>query len=524
MEKIVKIYKREAFLIKSSQIKRDVREDIERNFTFRFYEQKACDKCEFVADRFDEDTCGSCPAYLGGALMAKNIKIKENKFITTPIGNRKLLVKTLAEHGYEAKFVSKHPKKEDTAFKRPFKFTGKLRDFQPAAVSALIEGQRGVLKARPRSGKTVMSTAAICKVGKKTLILASQHDWLVGFYETFCGSKTQDPLTTARGSGVTAAERRKYFKEKKRANVGFCKTLEDFKRHDVCLATVQTFRSEGGQKLLRKIRDMFHVLVIDEVHYSAAPNYAKAISKLNVKYCWGLSGTPTRKDQRHSIMHNLIGPILFEPKIESLRPAIALVKTDFTDPRKQAQWSSLVNKLESDPKRLKLIAKWAVKDIENGHMVLLPFARIKVIKAVVMAINKIAGKKVAEEFHGSVKKEKRTELIEAARKYKVKCLVGQAKLLSTGINIPRASCIYDVTFSSNKENCEQRVARILTPYDGKPTPLLRIFMDNTGVRRGCLRTEFWQCIKPKFNPIWKGDDQELFINYLSNKDKDMEKW
>jgi len=141
-----------------------------------------------------------------------------------------------------------------------------------------------------------------------------------------------------------------------------------------------------------------------------------------------------------------------------------------------------------------------------------------------MAINKLAGKTVAGAFFGGVSKEERTNLIEKARKYKIKCLVGQAKLLSTGINIPRASAIYDVTLSSNKENCEQRVARILTPYEDKPQPLLRIFMDNTGVRRGCLRTEYWQCIKPKFNPIWKGSDQELFLNYLSNKDAEMAKW
>ncbi|MNY30638.1 hypothetical protein D3C86_1647520 [compost metagenome] len=116
-------------------------------------------------------------------------------------------------------------------------------------------------------------------------------------------------------------------------------------------------------------------------------------------------------------------------------------------------------------------------------------------------------------------KNQRKDAVLNARKYKVKVLVGNSKLLSTGINIPRASAIYEVTPSSNKENAEQRVARILTPYEDKPPPLLRLFLDDMGVRRSCYRVEWWGTIWPKFRPKISAADNEAWKAYLAGKDK-----
>lgn len=94
---------------------------------------------------------------------------------------------------------------------------------------------------------TVMGTVLVSRVGQKTLILASQRDWLMGFRETFVGSDTQPALTNLDPSRIK-----------------LCKTLKDFQDTDICLATVQTFYSPGGEKLLRKIRDFFGVVLVDE--------------------------------------------------------------------------------------------------------------------------------------------------------------------------------------------------------------------------------------------------------------------
>ncbi len=354
---------------------------------------------------------------------------------------------------------------------------------------------------------TVIFSAACCKIGKKTMILASQREWLIGFRETFIGSKTQPALSNCKPS-----------------QIGFARKYEDFLKYDICLVTVQTFYSEAGQKLLQKIKSMFHMVGVDEIHTGAAPKYAKVLSELNCERKIGLSGTPNRKDGRFVIMRNLIGPNIYEAKVARLRPRVRLVRTEYSQTSKgQVLWTRLVSGLERNPKRLKLIAQWAIRDAKNGHMVLIPFSQVAPIKALVMAINKLAGKRIAYPFWGGLTgkgkdgRSLRDIYIEAARNYKIKILVGNIKLLSTGTNIPRASAIYEVALSSNLENVEQRVSRVLTPYDGKPEPIVRIFLDDMNVRRRCMQNEFWNAINPLFKPIISEVDMETLKGYFSNK-------
>lgn len=504
----LKVVSREAFFIKKSDIKPTDVKALMKRHTHLFFEKdgQICESCEFNADRLAaedglSDQCPNCAAFKGGVSLAKEMIVGKNKYISIPAGDRHG-IKELFKHR-ELVFKSKRPTNK---MDRKIKFTGDLRDYQRDAVDAIKKKKYGIVKAPPRSGKTVLSTAAICEIGGKTIIMAAQREWLDGFYETFCGSETQKPLTNA-----------------KKSQVGFARTLEEFEKYDVCLVTVQTFHNERGQKLLKKIRNMFTVLVVDEVHMSAAQKYASAVSKLNTRYRIGLSGTPARKDGRMVIADSLFGPILFQAKVEQLRPRVQLVRTEYTRKKSKGRsplWATLVKNIETDPKRLKLIAKWAIKDAKAGHMVLIPLSQVVPIKALTMAINKLAGKRMAHAFWGGLKKDKRKQLIQDARKYKARILVGNAKLVSVGTNIPRASAMYYCHLSSNKENAEQRIARVLTPWDDKPPPLLRIFIDNCDVSRSCLRNEWFHSIRPRFKPIISAVDEKILKAHLSGKVKD----
>jgi superfamily II DNA or RNA helicase len=499
---------REAIFIKRASITKELREELIEKYTYRFYEERACSQCEFHEERLEAkgkhlEVCDECAAYKGGAMLAQEIVVGEKKYIKTPLGDSAGLVKVLRANDIEFRVKKHYPQHE---MKRKMRFTGTLKDFQREAVDAIKKKKRGVVKAPPRSGKTVLSTAAICEIGKKTIIMASQRDWLVGFQETFIGSATQKPLTNCRP-----------------AQIGFAKTLEDFKKYDVCLVTVQTFYSEKGERLLKKIRDWFPVIVVDEIHTGGAPKYAKVLAALNCEHKIGLSGTPNRKDGRFSLMRALIGPNVYEAKVERLRPHIRLVRTGYTQKSKgNVPWVRMVSAIEKNPKRLKLIAQWAVKDAKNGHMIIIPLAQITPVKALVMAINKIAGRTIAVAFWGGLGKNKdgrklRDVYIEKAREYKIKVIVGNAKMASTGINIPRASCLYDVTMSSNHENAEQRYSRILTPWEDKPPALIRFFLDEMQVRKRCLSNEIYKVLFPKFRPVIQDKDMEALKSYLKSK-------
>lgn len=493
---MIKVVKREAVFIPIKDLSQKVIKRVKEKLSFKFYSDPSCKKCDNLPDRHN-DLCDQCPAYNGGYELASPVKIKENKYLKIPVGSSSNILEYLEGQHVETRVVDKSPKTKIDKIK----FTGTLRDEQVLAVDTVIEKQRGVLRAPPRSGKTVMATAAVCKLRKKTLILASQRDWLMGFQETFIGSKTQKPLTDL---------------DPKR--IKLCKSFSDFEDTDVCLATIQTFYSEKGEKLLAKLRDMFEVVIIDEVHTSAADKYVKILARLNFRYGFGLSGTPGRKDGKYVLVENILGPIIHQVEFTGMRPRLFLTKTKYQKEYKgNVPWHRMVSGLEGDEKRLKLIADCAIKDVEAGHMVMIPLSTVKPISKLIAIINKKAGKELAFPFTGELKKGVRDETIQRARNYKVKILVGTLKIMSTGINIPRASMLYEVALSSNVYNAEQRMRRVLTPCEGKETAAIRYFLDDMNVRRNCMRTEYFSVMLPKMKPIISDDQRQQLKNYFSAK-------
>lgn len=490
--KPIKVYARDGLYIPIKRLNDDQKEDLRRRFTKDFYnKENVCERCDYF-DQRPCDVCDSCANYKGKVTLAREVLVKEKKFFRLPFGGIAAVRKRLGR-------INLIDRTSSPGMVRPIKFVRKLRDDQKRARDACIVAKHGILKSPPRSGKTVISAAAVCEVGLKTIIIASQQEWLDNFLETFIGSEKEEAFTNA---------------SKKR--VGMAKKLADFEKLDICLVTYQTFLSDKGKKLLQKIKKMFGFLVVDEIQGGNAKEYAVILNQFHCEYRIGLSGTPERKDNRHWVLDQLFGPVFFENKVERMVPEVRLTETNFHGPVPQS-WTYMVRKLEFDPARLKLIAERAIKDVKDGHMVLIPMARVDAINALAKAINIINGKKIARAFHGKTPKDYRKETIIRARAYKTKIVVGNITLLSTGINIPRASALYEVCPSSNIPKAEQRFSRVLTPLEGKPQPIIRYFLDDFDLRRGCIRNEFFQCLWPRFRPRLGEKVKEKFYAYLQQK-------
>ena len=72
--------------------------------------------------------------------------------------------------------------------------------------------------------------------------------------------------------------------------------------------------------------------------------------------------------------------------------------------------------------------------------------------------------------------------------------------------------------SSNIPMAIQRFSRILTPCEGKPTPMIRLFLDDIQVGRSCLNNEYWNVIK-KFDPIIDDKTEAILTGYLKERDR-----
>lgn len=253
----------------------------ERMYQFRHYDEAKCNKCEMLPERHSE-ICDECPAYRGEVAMWKTVEKSGKDYIGVPRGNRKKLQLFAGDL-----VKSKEDRRGATPMRTKIKFTGKLRKHQLKPVADAIKKGYGVMLAPPRSGKTVMGACVSCRLGLKTLILAGQQEWLDEFYRTFVGDDDHPPMSNI--PELREQTGRPIIKNG-------CKTVEDFKRHDICLSTYQSFIHAGGRKVLKKIASMFGTIVVDEVHDGAATKYAQTLLTFNAKHVFGLTGTDDRKD------------------------------------------------------------------------------------------------------------------------------------------------------------------------------------------------------------------------------------
>jgi superfamily II DNA or RNA helicase len=365
----------------------------------------------------------------------------------------------------------------------------------------------GVIKAPPRSGKTLLSLELISRVGCKAIIIATQKEWLLQFQETLIGSSTSPAMFDLKPEQVKV-----------------CKKLADFRDTDICLATPQQFMSPGGKILLKKIRSLFAVVVTDEVHMTPAAQTSIVLAQFNSTYRIGLSGTPERKQEGlYRIVEDLFGPVIYEAQVARLRPLVEVLHTGIKidEPsRSQAGFTYFVGRLEGNKKRLVLIAKEALRRAAEGHTVMIPLQRVAIVKALTKLINEEHGERdqIAVIFDGTLKKEARKKALDQIKLGQRRIVVGNARLLSTGLNIPRLSCLLEVTCSSNRPQAIQRTARILTPLEGKPDPLVVYFLDNCKMMRATRRNEWFNAVMPEFKPKLPRETFQELLDWFSSKE------
>jgi superfamily II DNA or RNA helicase len=399
-------------------------------------------------------------------------------WIGVPKGNRVKLKKLVGDNKLQVSDKRPTPKMQ-----YPLAFTGKLRSHQKKPIAKIIEVGYGVLKAPPRAGKTVMAVKIACALGLKTLIVAAQQEWLDEFYRTFCGNDTEAAMSNAPDIEKFEGTR----------IVGMCKTVADFQKFDVCLATYQTFITKGGKAKLKKIRSAFGLVIVDEVHFGAATEFSKVLLGINARHMIGLTGTDDRKDGMYPVVQDIIGPVKAQAFVETLLPTVKIIPTPAATTYNYKQWVYAMRYLANHKERNKLIVKHAVHDIKQGRSIVIPVTLVKHATLLANAINKRMGEQVAVAFVSQgLTKAKRQQILKDARSYKIKCVVGIRSLVQTGVNVPRWDTLYEVMPISNEPKFTQETARIRTTSDDKKPPLIKHFLEDFGPSKGCFRVCWWQ--------------------------------
>ncbi len=458
------------------------RDEITKKYTQYFFDDSICRGCEMFRDRpvcaMDCEKGG-----LEDAVCLVNTKnIKGVQYMGFPMGAKQYVESQLGLNFKQFKTVDKRSKHK---FDYPVEFTASLRDYQVEVCQGWNDNGFGLIKAPPRSGKTVMSLHILLNLGYRVLIIADQKDFLDGFYETIETMTNLPALEKKAG--------KKLF--------GFLEKDEDYANFQVGLATYQKFLHNTTHRM-KLINDNFGSLWTDEIHRAGANCFSKFLINCKQVNRGGCSATPRRKDGRHKLVFKIVGPVVAETTVDTLIPECRTYPITSTNPRRQftggpASWVYMNKFLCKDKKRNQEILQQAITDIKNGRSVVIPLLYRDHIDWMVKNINEHfdrSGKNpVAAAFVGGQKeKKRRKEIVDKARAYTIKCVVGIRSLLQLGLNVPRWDTLYYVLPMSNRENWEQESARILTPASadiGKKKPLIRMYFD-PGVNQsiGCFKT------------------------------------
>ena len=159
-QKIIPIYKAEAFLIPVKYLSSDDIDKAKEQFTYRFYDDKKCAKCENAPDRHN-DVCDACDAFKGIRRTAKIVQKGERDFLSLPVGASKKVKKWLIRTGHADHYKVKERFPERTPFRRRIKMIRTPYDYQLEAASVMLKKKRGILKSAPRTGKCIVGDSLI---------------------------------------------------------------------------------------------------------------------------------------------------------------------------------------------------------------------------------------------------------------------------------------------------------------------------------------------------------------------------
>jgi len=226
-----------------------------------------------------------------------------------------------------------------------------LRDYQEPAIEAFENKDFGVLVAPPGSGKTIMGLQLIAERKQPTLILVHRKQLLDQWLD-----------------------RIESFLKIPKKNIG---QIVSNKHKIGEKITVAMMQSLGRMENLEELKDRFGMILVDECHHVPAKTFRQIIKEFNAYYLYGLTATPTRKNNDEKLIFIYIGNIISEvnPYQKSLLytdPCTKIKETGFTLPF-EYQFDNpqlLLKMLTFDTRRNELIVHDIINELQNNRKIL----------------------------------------------------------------------------------------------------------------------------------------------------------
>jgi len=353
-----------------------------------------------------------------------------------------------------------------------FRFWGKPKDFQLAAVEAALARDFGVLAAPTGSGKTVMALLLIALRRQPALVVVHTKELLRQWVEqiwSWLGLRPEEIGIIGDG---------KY-------RMG----------RNITVALVQSL-----YKCARQVAPQIGHLVVDECHRAPARTFTEAVTAFDCKYMLGLSATPWRRDGLSKLIYWYLGRKVHEIDRQELTAAGHLVPPEVIyrptafissyDP--SAEYSQMLSELAADRERNALIVADVLQEAGSAACLVLselaadPERNALIVADVLqeagsaaclvlsdrkshcqaLAAMLTARGVAAAVLTGDLSARRRQEVVDAVQSGEVQVLLATGQLIGEGFDCPGLSALFLATPIRFSGRVLQYLGRVLRPAPG----------------------------------------------------------
>lgn len=204
------------------------------------------------------------------------------------------------------------------------------------------------------SHNTVMGTWLTAQLGLRTLILVDEGKLAEQWMSAFKSATNIEDL----------------FEEGEPPPISIFHTQKNRKFSPITIALYQSLHSK--KKWLEENRDLlrhFGLVIHDEMHVNASPTKLALSRMFASRVRVGLSATPTRKDKKHFLSYDMLGPVAVKVKIRQ-RCNVYYMKTGVNVAPNVSRFNMAQARLMRNSTRNEQLIRWLKYDIDQGRRVM----------------------------------------------------------------------------------------------------------------------------------------------------------
>lgn len=384
---------------------------------------------------------------------------KENeKSLLLPRGNLNQVLEKIENANAEYEITDNR----ETGTKINATFSEKLYDEQREALNAMFKSETGILSAGTGFGKTVVAMALIAERKTNTLILVQSHALLEQWKKSVKKFLNIDTGTIAAGKDKSTGI----------IDVAIVNSLTEKKSDEVKPRT---------QK--------YGMLIVDECHHVSAFTTENLVASFKVKYVYGLTATPIRRDGHQKIIFYQCGQILYSTTAKQMNQSqnfahylvprfssfhYVQINSDSENPKINEYYEKLV----SNEARNNLIIEDVKNAVLESRTPLILSDRIEHLKTLKERLVDCAKNVILITGRGTQKQKKeQLEKLNSVQTDESLIILSTGKYAGEGFDFPRIDTLMLVMPFSWKGTLAQYCGRLHRNFKGKDDVRIYDYVD-----------------------------------------------